>query len=75
MTLNISKIKNSLSVIIQSRREGQRLRSLTRKIPKPVIKIKNKSMTEPIINHFLNTKLKKLQFQQVIKIKKLRNSL
>lgn len=75
MTLNISKIKNSLSVIIQSRREGQRLRSLTRKIPKPVIKIKNKSMTEPIINHFLNTKLKKLQLQQVIKIKKLRNSL
>ena len=42
MSLNISKIKNSLSVLILREGEGQRLRPLTEKVPKSLIKIKNK---------------------------------
>ena len=57
MGLNISKIKNSLSVIILCGGAGQRLRPLTDKVPKPLIKIKNKAIIEYIINHFLKYKI------------------
>ena len=57
MSLNISKIKNSLSVIILCGGVGQRLRPLTGKVPKPLIKIKNKAIIEYIINHFLKYKI------------------
>ena len=57
MSLNISKIKNSLSVLILCGGEGQRLRPLTEKVPKPLIKIKNKAIIEYIINHFLKYKI------------------
>jgi len=57
MGLNISKIKNSLSVIILCGGAGQRLRPLTGKVPKPLIKIKNKAIIEYIINHFLKYKI------------------
>ena len=57
MNLNISKIKNNLSVIILSGGEGQRLRPLTKIIPKPLIKIKNKAIIEYIINHFHRHKI------------------
>ena len=57
MTLNISKIKNSLSVLILCGGEGQRLRPLTEKVPKPLIKIKNKAIIEYIINHFFKYKI------------------
>ena len=57
MSLNISKIKNNLSVIILCGGEGQRLRPLTKKIPKPLIKIKNKAIIEYIINHFHRQKI------------------
>ena len=57
MSLNISKIKNSLSVIILCGGQGQRLRPLTQKIPKALIKIKNKAIIEYIINHFLKYKI------------------
>ena len=57
MSLNISKIKNSLSVLILCGGEGQRLRPLTEKVPKPLIKIKNKAIIEYIINHFFKYKI------------------
>ncbi len=57
MNVNISKIKNSLSVIILCGGVGQRLRPLTGKVPKPLIKIKNKAIIEYIINHFLKYKI------------------
>ena len=57
MSVNISKIKNSLSVIILCGGAGQRLRPLTEKVPKPLIKIKNKTIIEYIINHFLKYKI------------------
>ena len=57
MSLNISKIKNNLSVIILCGGEGQRLRPLTKKIPKPLIKIKNKAIIEYIISHFHRNKI------------------
>jgi len=57
MSLNISKIKNNLSVIILCGGEGQRLRPLTKKIPKPLIKIRNKAIIEYIINHFHRHKI------------------
>ena len=60
MSLNISKIKNSLSVIILCGGEGQRLRPLTEKIPKPLVKIKNKAIIEYIINHFLKYKIENI---------------
>lgn len=60
MALNISKIKNSLSVLILCGGEGQRLRPLTKKIPKPLVRIKDKSILEYIINHFLNYKIKNI---------------
>ena len=44
MSLNISKIKNSLSVLIFCGGEEQRLRPLTEKVPKSLIKIKNKTI-------------------------------
>ena len=60
MSVNISKIKNSLSVIILCGGAGQRLRPLTEKVPKPLIKIKNKTIIEYIINHFYNYKIKNI---------------
>ena len=60
MSVNISKIKNSLSVIILCGGEGQRLRPLTEKVPKPLIKIKNKTIIEYIINHFYKYKIKNI---------------
>ena len=61
MNLNISKIKDSLSVIILCGGEGQRLMPLTRKVPKPLIKIRNKAIIEYIISHF-----KKFQINKII---------
>lgn len=48
----MSKIKDNFIVVILCGGEGQRLRPLTEKIPKPLIKIKEKSIIEYIINHF-----------------------
>ena len=57
MSLNISEINNNLSVIILCGGEGQRLRPLTKKIPKPLIRIKKKAIIEYIINHFHRHKI------------------
>ncbi len=78
----MSKIKNNFIVVILCGGEGQRLRPLTNKIPKPLIKIKNKSIIEYIINHFhryninniyIATGYKHLQFKNFIK-KKYKNN-
>jgi hypothetical protein len=45
----ISKIENT-SALILAGGKGKRLRPLTKKIPKPLIKIKNKTLIEDIIN-------------------------
>ena len=58
MSLNISKIKNSLSVIILCGGAGQRLRPLTEKVPKPLIKIKNKAILWNAYAHLKANKLK-----------------
>tara|TARA_A100001011_G_scaffold400652_1_gene517224 strand:- start:883 stop:1590 length:708 start_codon:yes stop_codon:yes gene_type:complete len=60
MALDISKIKNSLSVLILCGGEGQRLRPLTKKIPKPLVRIKDKSILEYIINHLLDYNIKNI---------------
>ena len=57
MPFNILKAKKNLSAVILCGGEGQRLRPLTTIIPKPLIKIKNKTIIEYIINHFLKYKI------------------
>lgn len=53
MNLNLFKKDENLSVLILCGGVGQRLRPLTKTIPKPLVKIKDRSMLEYIINHFL----------------------
>lgn len=55
--INISDIKNNLSILILCGGKGIRLRPLTNNLPKPLINIKNKSMLEHIISHFLKFKV------------------
>ena len=57
MQINLKKTKNEISVLILCGGAGQRLRPLTKTIPKPLIKIKNKSILEYIINHFFKYKI------------------
>ena len=60
MKSNISKFKNNLSVIVLCGGKGQRLRPLTQKTPKPLIKIGKKTILEHIINHFIRFNLKNI---------------
>ena len=55
--MNISNFKKNLTVLILCGGKGLRLRPLTKDLPKPMIKIKNKSILENIINHFLKFKI------------------
>jgi len=73
MNLNISKIKDSLSVIILCGGEGQRLMPLTRKMPKPLIKIRNKAIIEYIISHFKKFKISKIIIASGYKNKLIKN--
>ena len=57
--MNIVKFKNELTVVILCGGKGMRLRPLTKQLPKPLIKINNKSILENIIKHFLDYKIKK----------------
>ena len=57
MNLNLFKKNDNLSVLILCGGVGQRLRPLTKTIPKPLVKIKDKAMLEYIINHFLKYKI------------------
>ncbi|MBC8302730.1 MAG: NTP transferase domain-containing protein [Pelagibacterales bacterium] len=73
MNLNISKIKDSLSVIILCGGEGQRLMPLTQKVPKPLIKIRNKAIIEYIISHFKKFKVSKIIIASGYKDKLIKN--
>ena len=52
------KFKKDLTVLILCGGKGLRLRPLTKKLPKPLIKIKNKSILENIIDYFQKYKIK-----------------
>jgi len=60
MNNKISTFKDNLTVIILCGGKGQRLRPLTYELPKPLIKIKKKTILEYIIGHFLKFKIKNL---------------
>ena len=60
MRFNILDFKNNLSVIILCGGKGERLRPLTIKTPKPLIKIGTKTILEHIINHLLKYNLKNI---------------
>ena len=60
MKNNLSIFKNNLTVVILCGGKGQRLRPLTYELPKPLIKIKKKTILEYIINHFLRFKIKNI---------------
>ena len=58
--MNISNFKKNLTVLILCGGKGLRLRPITRDLPKPLVKIKSKSILENIINHFLKFKINNL---------------
>lgn len=60
MNNKLSIFKNNLTVIILCGGKGQRLRPLTYEVPKPLIKIKKKTILDYIISHFLKFKIKNL---------------
>ena len=60
MVLNIKKFKKELTVIVLCGGQGKRLKPLTLDTPKPLIKIKNKTMLEYIINHLLKSNIKNI---------------
>ena len=60
MILNIEKFKKELTVIVLCGGQGKRLKPLTLDTPKPLIKIKNKTMLEYIINHLLKSNIKNI---------------
>ena len=49
--------KKNLTILILCGGKGLRLRPLTKDLPKPLIKVKNKSILENIISYFLNYKV------------------
>lgn len=51
MKTDISKFKKNLTVLILCGGKGLRLRPLTKELPKPLIKIKNKTILENIIDY------------------------
>ena len=55
--MNIQKFKNNLSVLILCGGKGLRLRPLTNDLPKPLIKINQKSILENIIQYFVKYKI------------------
>lgn len=58
--MNIINFKKNLTVLVLCGGKGLRLRPLTKDLPKPLIKIKKKSILENIINHFLKFKVNDL---------------
>ena len=57
MSKKILEFKKNLTILILCGGKGLRLRPVTKDIPKPLIKIKNKSILENIINYFLKFKI------------------
>ena len=58
MRNEISKFKKNLTVLILCGGKGLRLRPLTNELPKPLIKIKNKTILENIIDYLKKNGLK-----------------
>ena len=69
MNFNISVFKKNLSVIILAGGKGERLKPLTKSLPKPLIKLEGRTIIEHIIFFFLRIKLIKLLLQEVINLK------
>ncbi len=57
MSKKILEFKKNLTILILCGGKGLRLRPVTKDIPKPLVKIKNKSILENIINYFLKFKI------------------
>ena len=55
--MNIKKFKNNLSIVILCGGKGLRLRPLTKDLPKPLVKINEKSILENIIQYFVKFKI------------------
>ena len=55
--MNINQFKENLSVVILCGGKGVRLKPLTNNLPKPLIKINNKSILENILLYFLKFKI------------------
>ena len=55
--MNITEFKNNLSVLILCGGKGLRLRPLTKDLPKPLVKINEKSILENIIQYFIKYKV------------------
>lgn len=60
MKPNILNLKKNLSVIILAGGKGQRLKPLTKNIPKPLIKLEGKSIIEHIVFFLNKNKLKNI---------------
>ena len=56
--MNLDIFKSELTVVILCGGKGLRLRPITKNIPKPLVKINNKSILEHIIQYFLRFKIK-----------------
>ena len=57
MSKKILEFKKNLTILILCGGKGLRLRPVTKDIPKPLVKIKSKSILENIINYFLKFKI------------------
>ena len=57
MNKKILDFKKNLTILILCGGKGLRLRPVTKDTPKPLIKIKNKSILENIIDYFLKFKI------------------
>ena len=55
--MNLSTFKSKLTVVILCGGKGLRLRPITKNLPKPLIKINNKSILENIIQYFIKYKV------------------
>ncbi len=56
--MNLDIFKSELTVVILCGGKGLRLRPITKNIPKPLVKINNKSILEHIIQYFLKFNIK-----------------
>lgn len=65
--------KNNLSTIILCGGNGKRLYPLTKKTPKPLIKIRNKEILSYIIDHLNNYELKNILVSTGFKHKVFKN--
>jgi len=75
MNLSLKEFKKNLTVIILCGGKGSRLKPLTNVLPKPLIKIKKKTILEIIIDHFLKYQISNLILASGYKANKFDNFL